>query len=216
MTILSRFDFIIDIPRDAMRQMEISLAMYDRPGNVQTPHNPAQQRAGWARKLQVLVALLRTEHDTIHFENVRRYMRTKQRELWEKNEEALERIPWLGDFQARLTNSVFKLVAAYARMNNRKKPTREDVDHAFHLITCKLDFVATLGLHLNLPKGHELPEGARLEEWLRRHFSGPVKTGEVLQAYQTEFGVEPVRRTIERHLPNVARRVQKGLWEFST
>ncbi len=44
MTILSRFDFIIDIPRDAMRQMEISLAMYDRPGNVQTPHNPAQQR----------------------------------------------------------------------------------------------------------------------------------------------------------------------------
>jgi hypothetical protein len=45
MTILSRFDFVIDIPRDVMRQMEISLAMYDRPGNVQTPYGPARQRA---------------------------------------------------------------------------------------------------------------------------------------------------------------------------
>src|SRR5262249_18277068 len=56
MTILSRFDFVIDIPRDAERQLEVSLAMYDRPGTVLGPRSPAQRRAGWSRKLRVLVA----------------------------------------------------------------------------------------------------------------------------------------------------------------
>jgi hypothetical protein len=216
MTILSRFDFVIDIPRDAMRQKEIALAMYDWPANFQMPHNPAQQRADWARKLRVLVALLRTQHETIQFgavPQVVRHMREKQQELWERNEEALKKIPLLSDFQARLTNSVFKFVAACTRMNNRDRPTKEDVDRAFRLINCKFQFLATLAPLLKLP-GREIPGGAALEEWLRQRFSDQVKTGQVLQAFQEDFGSPAVRRTIERHLPNVAKKVRQGLWDF--
>jgi hypothetical protein len=219
MTILSRFDFIIDIPRDAMRQMEIALAMYDRPGNVQSPYGPARQRAAWARQLQVLVALLRAEHAAIDFGDpqLRQDMRARQQQLWEENQEALEKIPWLSDFQARLTNSVFKLVAASARLHHRSRPTRADVDRAFRLIHCKIQFVATLGLHLQLPRGGDAPEGPGLEAWLGQRFVGrnDVRTGEVLQAYTEDFGISPVRRTLERHLPLVARRVRHGVWDFN-
>jgi hypothetical protein len=125
-------------------------------------------------------------------------MRAKQQELWEENQEALEKLPWLSDFQARLTNSAFKLVAAYARMNHRDRPTQRDVDRAFRLIHCKLQFVVTLGLHLRLPRGGDVPDGKALEEWLGRRFAGRkgVRTAEVLQAYAEDFGVRPVRRTL--------------------
>jgi hypothetical protein len=219
MTILSRFDFIIDIPRDAMRQMEIALAMYDRPGNVQSPDGPARQRAAWVRQLQALVAFLRAEHATVDFGDpqLRQYMRARQQQLWEENQEALEKIPWLSDFQARLTNSAFKLVAAYARLHHADRPTKADVDRAFRLIHCKFQFVVTLGLHLQLPRGGDVPEGPGLEAWLGQRFAGrnDVRTGEVMQAYSEDFGIAPVRRTLERHLPLVARRVRHGLWDFN-
>jgi DNA replicative helicase MCM subunit Mcm2 (Cdc46/Mcm family) len=216
MTILSRFDFIIDIPRDAERQMEVSLAMYDRSGNVQAPRSPAQQRASWSRKLQVLVALLRTEHGEIRFPKpIRRYMRGTQADSWRKSGDALQKIPWLSDFQARLTNSFFKFVAAIARMHGRDKPVVPDVDHAFRLIRRKFEFVATLAKHLNLAKTWEAPEGPDLEQWLLNRFAGQTcTTGDILRAYEDSFGLPPVRRTIERHVPQVAQRRRKGLWEF--
>jgi hypothetical protein len=160
MTILSRFDFIIDIPRDAERQMEVSLAMYDRPGDVQGPRSPAARRAGWGRQLRVLVAVLRTDHEAVRFpEAIRTHMRARQRERWERIADALQRLPWLSDFQARLTNSVLKYVAACARMNGRGEPIRDDVDHAFRLIGRKFEFVATLAQHLNLARAWEVPGG---------------------------------------------------------
>jgi hypothetical protein len=216
MTILSRFDFVIDIPRDAERQMEVSLAMYDRPGTVQGPRSPAQRRAEWARKLRVLVALLRTKYEEIDFpEAVWSRMRGEQARLWTRSADALQRIPWLSDFQARLTNSVVKFVAAYARMNGRGKPVRQDVDSAFRLITRKYEFVGTLAQHLNLARTAETPEGRDLEQWLRDRFAGQrCKTAQILDAYEEAHGLPPARRTIERHLPQVARRVRKGLWEF--
>jgi hypothetical protein len=119
------------------------------------------------------------------------------------------------DFQARLSNSVVKFVAAYARMNGRGEPVRQDVDNAFRLIGRKYEFVGTLAQHLNLARGWETPEGPDLEQWLRERFPGQrCTTAEVLRAYQEAFGLAPVRRTIERHLPRVARRLRKGLWEF--
>jgi hypothetical protein len=94
MTILSRFDFIIDIPRDAERQMEVALAMYDRPGDVQGPRSPTSRRADFCRKLRVLVAHLRTEHAEIHFpDGIRAYMRSKQEEIWRASADALQSLP---------------------------------------------------------------------------------------------------------------------------
>jgi hypothetical protein len=216
MTILSRFDFIIDIPRDPKRQLEVSLAMYQRPSMVHGTMSPVQRRSEWSRRLQVLVALLRTEHADIDFpEPILRHMQRQQERLWQESMDQLRTIPWLSDFQSRLTNSVFKIVAAYARMNDRDAPVAQDVDAAFRLIFRKYAFVATLAQCLTLPTTLEVPEGPDLEQWLREQFAGQQRsTAEVLTAYREFFRVDPVRRTIERHLPRVARRVRKGTWEF--
>jgi hypothetical protein len=216
MTILSRFDFIIDIPRDTQRQIEIALAMYERLGGIVGPPRVASATPDWARALQVLVAWLRTEHERIVFpEALQRYMQHKHQDLSRANEGLIEQLPWLSDFQTRLSNSVYKLTAASARMNGRPTPLVEDVDRAFRLIGRKFDFLTTLSKHLQVPTSWQVPERADLTSWLQSRFAGQqVSTGAILEAYQHEFGVPLVRRTVERHLPQVARRVRHGRWAF--
>lgn len=216
MTILSRFDFIIDIPRNAQRQIDVALAMYDRSGSLVGTQSPDERRAKRSRELQVLVALLRTKHENIEFPSeIRKYMQSKQKELSEKNEEILENWPWLSDFQARLTNSVYKFSAAFARMNNRATPTKNDVNKTFKLIRRKFEFIATLGKQLQLPKSWGIPEGEELDMWMASRFAGQqVKSGEIMEVFKEKFGVELKRRTLNRHLPNVARKIRRGLYEF--
>ena len=217
MTILSRFDFIIDIPRDAQRQIDIALAMYGRQETKVGPQPGSHTLAEWARKLQVLVAYLRTEHAQITFlPEITTVMQQKHEELSQVNEKLLDQLPWLSDIQARLTNSVFKYAAAYTRMSNRQSPTTDDIDRVFRLIWRKFEFLATLARHLHIPKSWEVPRDIDLEEWLQSRFAGSqVRTKDILATYQQEFGLPPVRRTVERHLRMVAQPGEKqGLWEF--
>ncbi len=216
MTILSRFDFIIDIPRDTQRQIGVALMMYDQPGHSVVPLSVGHSLAKWARKLQVLVAFLRTTNAEITFsEEITAMMRQKHEELSQSNERMVDQLPWLSDFQARLANSVFKFAAAYARMNNRQSPIAEDIDHVFRLIWRKFEFLSTLARHLQVPKSWEVPQQLDLENWLQSRFAGRlVQPKEIMAAYQEEFGLPLVRRTLERHLPQVARLIKKGYWEF--
>jgi hypothetical protein len=217
MTLLSRFDFIVDIPRDARRQMDVALAMYGRqeasvgsPSGEQTPTD-------WARKLQVLVAYLRSKHARIPFPPaITAAMQDKHAALRHDNDPLLEELPWLSDLQSRLANSAFKYVAAYARLNHRPSPTEEDVDRAFRLIWRKFEFLATLARQLRNPNTWAAPREHDVDAWLQSRFAGrQVRTKEVLDAYRQDVGLEPIRRTIERHLPMVARPgAHQGLWVF--
>jgi hypothetical protein len=142
-------------------------------------------------------------------------MKARQHELWQRGADALEKLPWLSAFQARLTNSVFKLVAASARLNGHDEPVQQDVGRAFQLIGRKFEFISTLAQHLNLARAQEVPEGEALDQWLLDRFAGQqCATKTILEAYQESFGYPPIRRTMERHLSRVAHRVRRGLWDF--
>lgn len=216
MTNLSRFDFIIDIPRDTQRQMDIALAMYERPGHVVGTRVERYGQDEWARQLQVLVALLRTKHRNITFSpDIVGIMRSRHDALFQSNAALYTKLPWLGDFQTRLTNSVFKFVASYARMSDRDEPHVEDVDRSFRLIGRKFDFLATLSQALQVPSTWEVPQRENLDSWLCERFAGEqVNTGDILAAYQAEYTLPLGRRTLERHLPKVARSIKFGVWEF--
>src|SRR5262249_53546304 len=152
---------------DPERQIGVALAMYDGPGHSVVPLSVGHSLPEWARKLQVLVAFLRTANAEITFpEEIKALMQQKHEELRQINEEMIDQLPWLSDFQSRLANSVFKFAAAYARMNNRQTPTTEDVDHVFRLIWRKFEFLSTLASHLQIPKSWELPQGLDMEDWL--------------------------------------------------
>jgi hypothetical protein len=216
MTSLSRFDFIIDIPRDTQRQIDVALAMYDGPGHRVGPQSVGRSLAQWARKLQVLVAFLRTSNTEITFpKEITAMMFQKHEELCQSNEKMIAQLPWLSDFQARLANSVFKFAAAFARMNNRKTPTAEDIDRVFRLIWRKFEFLSALARLLQVPKSWEVPQQLDLDNWLQTQFAGRrVKTQEILATYEAQIGLTLVRKTLDRHLPTVARFVKKGVWEF--
>jgi hypothetical protein len=216
MTMLSRFDFIIDIPRDTQRQIEVALAMYDQPGLIVGPVRPGQNPAAWARELQVLVAFLRTKHENVRFPpTIRDGMQRKHAEFGQENEALFGQHPWLSDFQTRLVNSAFKFAAAYARMNNRPEPLAEDIDSTFRLIRRKFEFLATLARTLQIPQTWELPQRDEVAQWLTTRFAGQqMRTGDILQTYEDDFGQKLVRRTLERHLKDVAQHPKKGLWSF--
>jgi hypothetical protein len=216
MTLLSRFDIIIEIPRDAQRQIDIALAMYERIGTFLGGTEAASASTAWARPLQVLVAFLRHEHPTVTFpHDLTRAMQRKHQDLSEENRASLAHLPWLSDLQTRLTNTVYKVVAAYARMQHRQTALPEDVDRAFALIWRKFDFLRSLSQHLRVPTSWESPPHLDLEEWLRTRFAGQqVRTGEILKTYAQECATPLVRRTLERWLKKVAQSTTKGVWVF--
>ena len=216
MTILSRFDFIIDIPRDTQRQIDVALAMYDGSGHRVGPLSVGRSLAPWARKLQVLVAFLRTSHGEITFpEAITAIMQQKHEELRQSNAKLIGQVPWLSDVQSRLAHSVFKFGAACARLNNRQSPTAADIDRVFRLIWRKFEFLSTLVQHLHLPQSWEVPQQLDLDHWLQTRFAGrQVQTKEILATYEKEFGLPLVRRTLDRHLRQVAQFVKQGVWRF--
>jgi DNA replicative helicase MCM subunit Mcm2 (Cdc46/Mcm family) len=106
MTILSRFDFIIDIPWDAQRQIDIALAMYDQPIHDMGPTATDHSAARGVRDLKVLVALLRSDHPTVHFPSeIRHMMLQRHKDFLDKNQAQLEEHPWISDFQTRLVQT---------------------------------------------------------------------------------------------------------------
>lgn len=222
MTSLSRFDFIVDIQRDIDRQKEIAKEMFEVSDEEMDDNGSDKSPNHWARKLKVLVAFLRTKHEEVKFpEETREAMKKEQDDLWESYEKGQDRWPWLSDFLTRLSNSVYKFSAAFARMNDRGESTKEDVDKTFKLIRRKFDFIDSLGEQIRLTETQntsyepQAPQGNELDVWLSDTFQGQrVKTKDILEAYEEEFEVELVRRTLNRHLPKVAKKIRQGVYEF--
>jgi len=220
MSTLSRFDFVVDIQRDTQRQIEMALKMYQH-GAMATVEEPLPTQKAWERQLQVLVAHLRDKHPEVHFsQKVVKAMEAKQREIVDQNKEHLEHLPFFGDFQSRLTNSVYKFVAAFARLNDRDQASPGDVEVAFQLIARKFEFLQTLEAQLKVPRSWEAPEREDLDDWLRQRFSGlTVATSDITKEYEKEFTTQLLPRTLQRHLKDllsqgIVRKLKKGVYRF--
>lgn len=214
MNILSRFDYIVDIPRDTERQIKIALDMYDSI-SVSSISKHSQQ-GEWQRELQLIIAYLRTKHTDIQFhKRISDYMRQRHEEIITENKAHIDRIPYFGDFQTRLTNSIHKYVVAFARLGNRDKPNKTDVDNAFRLLRRKFEFIRTLDKHLKVPSSWTIPVEEGLENWLIGNYQGQIVTPkQVIIDYEKEFGIPLVRRTLERHLPKISTKIGHGKYSF--
>lgn len=217
MHLLSRFDFVIDIVRDAERQKAIALAMYDGGTTVSSEH-PEAIRETWERELRVMVAYLRHKHTAIDLQAVNPYMRQLHEQLMAGVEELFESVPvLLSDFQTRTVNSVRKMVAARTRLGDRDVAIREDVDFAFRLLVRKFDFISALMASYAASFIHGrvgLLRGDQLDRWLLEEFAGErVTRAEILQRVH-QLASPPSDRSIERHLANIALQTEHGYYEF--
>lgn len=215
MNVLSRFDYIVDIPRDTERQIKIALEMYDNRANVSNIDRTLRHE-GRRRELQLIVAYLRTKHADIRFpKGIRDYMRKRHKEIIIENQGHLDRIPYFGDFQTRLTNSIHKYVVAFTRLGDRDKPNKTDVDHAFRLLRRKFEFIRTLDKHLKVPSSWETPVEDGLDSWLIKRYQGQTVTPkQIITDYEEEFDSPLGRRTLGRHLSKIARKIGHGRYRF--
>jgi len=206
--VLTRFDFITDFPRDAARQAEVALAMYDRTlrrssSSVLLRHEP------WVRPLQVMVALLRDRNPNPDYSPIQDELREIHRELVDANRDQLHRLPMLSDFQTRMANTAMKMSMALCRAHGTEKAKPEMVEVIEKVLRRKVDFIATLEPDLVVQDPHSAQ--AR-RDWILTRFSGQeVTTGDLHEACVEELGERVTRRTIERDLKYVAARIRHGV-----
>ena len=141
--ILSRFDFIAEIPRDSERQDAVSAAMtnVDKMGE----DNASWEENSPGRRLKMLVAWLRSQNRSVRFtDEINGYIRKniassllplKSDPKYDNNLQAV---------QLRLTNSVYKLVKAIACANDTSVAREEFVDYAMKFVDSKVKFIASI------------------------------------------------------------------------
>lgn len=214
LNVLSRFDYIVNIPPDIEKQIEISLERFR--GNTIIGQKPEDRLQKWAEKMQKLTAYMRDKHSEIEIPvDVRAYARKKFEELQKENIEHLKDLPLLSDFMQRMHNSIHKFIAAYARINDRSVAKREDVDNSMKFLIMKLNVLKEIQRQLRIPQSWEIPRGNDIADWIVNTYkTGEEVTVKILQdKYESEFGIPLDDRTCQRWIKTVARKGKgKGKW----
>jgi DNA replicative helicase MCM subunit Mcm2 (Cdc46/Mcm family) len=221
MHLLSRFDFIVDIPRDTARQTDVALAMY----SSLTSTRDLPDEHDLFRTLRVLIAYLRTAHSEVSFSaEVREYMKAKHSELVETNRLQFSRLPWLSDFQTRTTVSIAKFTAAAARLADRSEAQKEDVDLILPFVARKYEFLRSFQSHLVVPASwdgrRELRD--RRTVWVLRRFAGQKKVAvsEIVELAKSDLNETIAPRAFYRILEELRgqgaiKQLEYGYYDFS-
>lgn len=219
MNVLSRFDYICDIPRDVEKQIANSLERFEG-GTAILKEEPKKGLDLKKREIGKLVAFLRSTHMEVTFSSkVRGYMREKFEEIRDANIDQLKDLPLLSDFIQRMQNSIHKFVSAYARMNDRSYATNEDVDASLPFLKEKMkvlmEVLANTQQLLKIPQAWEIPTGVALSQWISGRYGGQTVTiKQIREDYESKFGVPLAERTAYRRVKEVAVKIKKDKWKI--
>ncbi|MBT4732987.1 minichromosome maintenance protein MCM [Candidatus Woesearchaeota archaeon] len=215
--ILSRFDFIIEIPRDVDVQLLVSLDMIEKrkkSGNY-NPNNFSTN--DWARKLKVIVAYQTSYFRSISInQGVRKYKKKKLKELTKKYSSQEFASPYVfSDMLTRLANSIDKYAKAIACSECRTIILKKDVDEALSFIDFKLKFLfqdKSVRTKMN-------PIQERCDIIWGKFRGTSAKRKDIID-YVNSKASKPVRgKTIDRDLEVLekegkAKKVKQGLWRI--
>ncbi|MBK8127350.1 MAG: hypothetical protein IPK53_00010 [bacterium] len=217
--VLTRFDYIVDIPRDTNRQIEIALRMHSE--SKQTKRQPAIRRHSTkGRELQVLVAYLRTVFAEVRIpeELATGYLRPKQEELLDANRDQLEQSSLLGDYQTRLSNSIHKFIFAIARGNARFIANEADVDEAFRFVATKLEFLRSIEpfeVPANWKAGVRPEKVVKRHAFIREYFGGTdTSVNDVYLTVMQNHDTTVSKTTIRRDLKEIGCAQRHGVFRI--
>ncbi len=208
--IISRFDFIMDIPRDADRQTEVAYAINTGTSILNTYGRPTQEPQ-WERDLKRIIAYIRTYWYQVEIDSsLNRYINSKIKEIADANDNPTDTFT---DSITRLAISVGKYVKAITGANLRNKATIEDVDLAFYFIKEKLKFLSTVE-HVIVPE--LLSRKERRLKFISGNFKGSTFTAkEVLESVQSKFDSNAAIATVYRDLAEIAEKRGQGSYYIS-
>ena len=218
MNIFSRFDFIMEIPKDAERQKEVSLAM---AGAMKLGNRSSQKSLpDWARELNMIIAFLRTHYDDVTIsEDVGTYIKEKLIEVIKPYEEKKYFADNYEDMQNRVSFSVNKYVKAIACANMSKDVSRENVDYAFRFIQEKIKFIASID-PADAEESDTLnaSDQNQRQKLLAREFYGKQFTAQdglalVKEKMEGEVGEKTIKRDYE-DINAILINKKKGIWSL--
>jgi MCM P-loop domain len=204
--ILSRFDFIIDIPQDNQRQLVVAQDIITKTKDLDD---------GWKREVKHFVAYIRTNFNNVKInKDAEVQLKRKLRQI----ESQVKTIPELKnefqDFYARLAVSAQKYVKAIARINLRTYAKTSDVDEAFRFIQTKVDFLKNHLIKTNklTPEPNVITAKDRLR-LLEEEFAGKeFRRKEVLALYEKK-NIYVNAKTVDRDLMK-ATKVRQGVYRI--
>ena len=132
--VLSRFDFIMDIPPDKDRQKKVAFDIIKGKEKLSAQLGTGSE-SQWERELKVMIAYTRATWREVDIpKDIQKYIRKKVKEALGSGDDFQDHI-------IRVTYSIFKYVKTLACANLRLKAKKEDVDKAFEFIDEKLAFL---------------------------------------------------------------------------
>lgn len=218
-SILSRFDFIIDIPSDRKERWQVASEIIKDTKVLESYGTPSLE-SEWQRDLRRIVAYVRTYfRKAIISDDVRNYIQDKIDMLESENKVMFKDPNILDDIITRLVISVFKYVKAIASARLRIPPTvlKEDVDLAFEFIQEKLAFLAQLEPFAVPDFKKEDRPPTKEERWglIYKTFKGQeVGVKIVFECVKSQTGYEVSPKTITRDLNEHARKTGRGRWRI--
>ena len=212
-SIISRFDFIMDIPANLKRQSQVA---YDisKGEKIISSLNRRIKEQKWERELKRIVAYLRTNFFEVKInQDINAYIRAKIESVVDANEFS----PSLPNSITRLAISVQKYVKAIASSRHSFRASKEDVDHAFEFIEEKLKFLSTFD-HVSVPKTQiqRNPTPQERQAMLRENFKGKEVTIDQIKDYlKKEIGFEYTDRNIVRDLDQIGMKVKVKTYKIT-
>lgn len=197
--VISRFDFIMDIPDDRSRQIEVALKMLDGERTFGGYGTSKDDAVDWRRMLKRFIAYYRTLIRQVTIDNATAdYISTKFKIILDENQEYMKFTKYftLQYNATRLVHSIDKLCVASARSRRSIKVEKEDVDIAFSFISEKLKFLAQYEEYLTVPDFTiSVDEKVIRQDALRKQFGGlkDVRFSEI-QKFIGSLGVKAVHR----------------------
>ena len=218
--ILSRFDFIIDIPRNIERQYEIA-DMINKGERTLSSYGKGETEKEWQRDLRRIVAYVRTYFsDVTVSSDVSDYISEKIKLYRQEYEKKFKDTGLMADIITRLIISIQKYIKAIASANLRTNALNSDVDYAFKLIKHKLDYLSSLGssdtsLLADSVKKYKEEDRIKL---IHERLEGKIVDGKmVLELYKEypEYIYDLSSRTLVRDLNKAGNKISQGKWEIT-
>ena len=222
--VISRFDFVMDIPDDRSRQLNIAVEMLAgaKEFSSLTPEAVGAEQS--LRDLKRMVAYLRTMHHTITIsEEMAAYIQEQFQKIIDANRDYVQLTQFftLQQNAARMAHSIQKISVASARARRDWAVKKEDVDRTFEFIADKLHFLQNYESLLSVPdfKARGVSDGKTIRrEAIRKQFGGKTSQEKEIRAYLSEnakaLGIRKVtRKTIYGDLEDLkAVSEKRGFW----
>ena len=141
--VLSRFDFVIEIPKNAETQMEVAKSMIDRWDKFGNLYSDNEKPPEWIRDLKVIVGFITSNFRSTEISaEVKQYADDKLKDLNESYSSENTSSEDMSDVSTRLVNSIAKYAKAITCSKYEPKVLKADIDEAFSFIDYKMKFLA--------------------------------------------------------------------------